>query len=185
MGAPRWRCWSTAVGLVLAVAACGASEAVPNDGGVSKQAEQAGWVLAVRLPSTTIDTADAIPLETTLTWTGAQDRASIWGSGMGAVTFAYTEMGGARRTMDGVLTADCHQYDFVRGIPLAVQPGKGWVTDGNDPNLAFYQAWSNDPVLHLPPGSWHLDVGTDALLAPCDNDAPPLKLAIPIELTVR
>ena len=64
-------------------------------------------------------------------------------------------------------------------------PGKGWAAVADDPNIAFYKAWSADPALHLPVGRWRIVVGTDGLLAPCAANAAVLKVSIPIEITIR
>jgi hypothetical protein len=41
------------------------------------------------------------------------------------------------------------------------------------------------PALHLPAGRWRVVVGAEGMLAPCDANAPQLKVSIPIELTIR
>jgi hypothetical protein len=175
--------------LAVVAAACDVLDPSPSGppGGspVDLRAEGAGFILAVRLPSLTLESLDAIPLETTLTWTGPAATSTVWGSGGGVVTFLYAEVGGAARAMGSVMTADCTPHVFSRNVPVAVPPGKGWGADSSDPNLAFYRAWGSDPVLHLPPGVWRIIVGTDGMLAPCAANAPTLKLSIPIELTVR
>ena len=169
------------------VVACGSVQPAPSADGqaLDLRAEGSGFALEVRLPSATLDSADAIPLQAGLTWIGPAARTQLWASGSGIVTFQYREVGGQRRSIIGVMTSDCRVYDFDQGRPVAVPPGKSWSADGSDPNLAFYKAWGADPALHLPPGHWRIVVGTDALLAPCDLDAPPLKLSIPFELTMR
>ena len=174
-----------ALGAVAMLSGC--DSAAPGPGGepIDLRAQGAGWVLEVRVPSSALLSIDAIDLQTTLTWTGPAAKASIWGSGMGPVTFQYAEVGGAGRQMGGAMTADCAQHEYAQGVPVAIPAGKGWLTDGSDPNLAFYQAWSNDPALHLPAGTWKLVVGTDGMLAPCDINAPTLKLSIPFVLTLR
>jgi len=177
------------VGVALLAAGCDAAGPEParTSGGsaLDLRSEQAGFVLEVHLPSTAFTIEDTIPLETTLTWTGPKAKTTVWGSGSGLVTFLYGELGGAGRSMGGVMTADCHAYDLQRNVPLVVPPGKGWSTVGEDPNLAFYQAWAADPVLHLPSGTWRIVVASDGLLAPCDAAAAPLKQSIPFELTIR
>jgi hypothetical protein len=186
MPGARWRGVVPAVALAVVLAGCGKAEPTSSEASpVALRAEDAGWVLDVRLPSTTLAAVNAIPLETTVTWNGADPQSTIWGSGSGVVTFAYMEIGGGGRSMGGVMNSDCRPHSFTRGVPVAVQPGKGWATTGEDPNIAFYRAWAADPVLHLPAGRWRIVVGAEGMLAPCDANAPKLKLSIPIELTIR
>lgn len=181
-----WRGVVPAIALAVILAGCGTAEPTPGEASpVALRAEQAGWVLDVRLPSTTLAAVDAIPLETTLTWNGAAAQNAIWGSGSGVVTFSYAEIGGAGRSMGGVMNSDCRPHPFTRGVPVPIPPGKGWATTGEDPNLAFYRAWAADPALHLPAGRWRVVVGAEGMLAPCEANAPQLKLSIPIELTIR
>jgi len=181
----------TALAAVLLVAlgatACGgAPTATDEPHAVGGRVEQAGFVLEVVLPSETYAAADAIPVRTTLTWTGAPGAGRIWGSGMGPVTYGYQEIGGAGRSMGGVMTADCAMKEFPTGEPVIIPVGKSAGWSGDDPNAAFYAAWSRDPLLHLPSGHWQVRVGLGGMLAPCDANAPTLEAAVgPIDLFIR
>jgi hypothetical protein len=171
----------------LAAVACGAGTG-PSDEPhlVGCRVEQAGWVLEVVLPSDRYAPTDAIPVQTTVTWTGAPGRGSIWGSGSGPVSFLFLEIGGAGRTMNGAMTSDCAQRDFAAGEPVTIPLGKsgGWTAE--DPNAAFYQAWYRDPLLHLPSGHWQLRVSLDGMLAPCDANAARLDATVgPIDLLIE
>ena len=178
------------VAAVLAFAGCsdlapGASVATSGPP-IEHRAEDQGFVLVVSVPSGELVEGDPIPIETTLTWTGAAPKASIWGSGMGPVAFVVQEVGGRQRAMGGVMTADCAKKAFDRGVPLVVpvQKSTGW--SGDDPNAEFYRAWQADPAFRLPAGTWRLDVSVSGYLAPCDVNADSFELRVPpIGLSVK
>jgi hypothetical protein len=183
---------STALAAALVVAMAGCSSPAPSSpstGGsqpIDARVESNGFVLRVALPSATYDSADPIPVETTITWVGPAPIGRIWGSGSGPAFFAFKEVGGAGREMSGPVTADCAVHDFPAGVPVAIPLRKGASWTDKDPNAAFYRAWSQDPVLRLPPGTWQLRVSAGGLLAECSAAAPPFEAALPpIELVIR
>ncbi len=191
MARPRAAGLALAIGLLFAAgvvaAGCDASpDPVDAPVPIGIRAENQGFLLQVSLPSQAFASADAIPVTTTLTWTGPAARASIWGSGSGPVEFLITEVGGGRRSMGGAMTADCRPSSYPRGVPVDVPLVKSGGYSGDDPNAAFYQAWYADPVLRLPAGRWQLRVTAIGFLAPCAAGAPELDLATaPIELLIR
>lgn len=171
--------------LIVAVSGCdlGATDEPTAIGG---RTTAAGFVLEVRLPSQTFAAIDAIPVATTLTWTGQPGEGRIWGSGSGPVTFAIEEVGGGRRMMGGAMTADCRMTDFPAGVPTEIPFRKSGGWPAEDPNADFYTAWFKDPVLHLPAGRWKLTVSAGGFLAPCEQGARALQASVgPIEILVR
>lgn len=178
---------SLAAVVVLVAAACDTGPSA-TDGPIAIGGRVAaeGFVLEVRLPAQTYAPTDAIPVTTTLTWTGAPGGGRIWGSGSGPVSFTFTEVGGARRMMGGAMTADCGMKEFGQGVATVIPIGKsvGWT--GEDPNAAFYQAWFKDPVLHLPTGHWQMAVSVGGYLAPCELGARTIEAALgPIDIVIR
>jgi hypothetical protein len=144
-----------------------------------------GFVLETTLPRLTWRSDEAIQVATTLTYAGPDARTSVWGSGSGVVEFQLQELTG-NRSVGAPMTADCHQWDYVRNVPLSIPypKGAGWSED--DPNALFYKAYTADPLLHLPPGRWRITIDTVGSLLPCDRNAPSLGLKLPpIELEVR
>lgn len=174
--------------LVFLVAAACDTGPAPTDEpvAVGGRIVASGFVLEVRLPAPAYAPTDAIPVTTTLTWTGAPGGGRIWGSGGGPVSFLFTEVGGAGRTMGGLMTADCAMHEFAPGVATAIPLGKGAAWTAEDPNAAFYQAWSNDPVLHLPVGHWQLRASVSGFLAPCEMGAKTIEAAVgPIDILIR
>jgi hypothetical protein len=179
---------SLAVVLVLLVAVgCDADPAATDlPTAVGGRVVADGFILEVRLPSAAYAPEDAIPLGATVTWTGEPGRGRIWGSGMGPVSYFFTEVGGAKRVMGGAMTADCTMKEFAAGVPTAVPLRKSGAWTDKDPNGPFYQAWFKDPLLHLPTGRWHVSVTLGGYLAQCALDAKAIEAVIgPIEIIVR
>ena len=173
--------------LAVAVSGCDVGSTTSDEPmAIGGRATAAGFVLEVRLPSQTVAAIDAIPVATTLTWTGAPGQGRIWGSGSGPVTFAIEEVGGGRRTMGGAMTADCAMRDFPAGVPTEIPFRKSGGWTGEDPNADFYAAWFKDPLLHLPAGRWKLTVSVGGYLAPCERGARAIEAAVgPFEILVR
>jgi hypothetical protein len=180
--------WPIAGLLLSALVGCGSPQSISSGepAAVGGRVEANGFVLDVHLPASTFASGDAIPITTTFTWVGPAPAATIWGSGMGPVTFGFSEVGGQRRAMGGVMTADCSPKEFQRGVPVAIPLMKSGAYDGNDPQADFYRAFFADPLLHLPPGQWQLRVSAGGYLKPCDMAAPTVELNVPvIALEVR
>lgn len=173
--------------VVLVVASCDTGPSSTDEpAAIGGRVVAEGFVLEVRLPTRTFAPTDAIPVTTTLTWTGGPDRGRIWGSGGGPVSFTFTEVGGARRMMGGVMTADCKMKEFAPGVATVIPLGKSASWTDEDPNAAFYQAWFREPVLRLPTGRWQLRVSVGGLLAPCELGAKTIEAAVgPIDLVIR
>lgn len=179
--------------VIIAIAVAGVSVAcssqesdTPGASPISVRAEAKGFVLEVSVPGGPLSSSDEIRLPTRLTWMGAAPNASIWGSGMGPVSFVLTEVGGRRRTMGGVMSADCSQREFARGVAADVPFQKAGAYSENDPDAAFYRDYYADPSLHLPVGDWQLQVSASGYLAMCEANAPALELALrPIILAIR
>lgn len=182
------RALATLAGLVSIIGSACAAGPSPADEPVAigGRVVAGGFVLEVRLPTQTFAPTDSIPVITTLTWTGAPGAGRIWGSGSGPVSFMFTEVGGAGRTMGGAMTADCTMTEFAPGVPTAIPLGKSGGWTGDDPNAAFYQAWYKDPALHLPTGHWQLRVAVGGFLVPCEMGAPTIEASIgPIDILIR
>jgi hypothetical protein len=167
----------------LFVVAC-SSEPSPDPSPPTAVAEGKGFVLMMAVPTDHFGEGQAIDVRTTLTWTGPAPRATIWGSGMGPVGFLYEELTGRKRTVGGVMTADCAQHLYDRGVVTPIPIGKsvGWSED--DPDAPFLREFARDPLLHLPAGRWRISADLDGLLAPCDADAPAIKLQAVLEIGV-
>ena len=171
----------------IGAAACGSppSPAAVSGPAFDQKAQANGFVLEVQLSGTTYSAATAIPLATTLTWTGPDEHMVLWGSGMGPVSFTYTELTGARRSIGGVMTADCAPHDFQRGTAHSYPPGKSWAASHDDPNFAFFSAWGQDPELHLPAGDWRIDVLVAASMNACNGGAGAVSMTIPVPVSIR
>ncbi len=172
--------------LILAVAGCDLGPSAEESVAIGARVVAEGFVLDLRLPADTFAPTDAIPVTTTLTWTGAPGAGRIWGSGSGPISFTFNEVGGASRAMGGVMTADCTMTEFAPGVATVIPLGKGAAWTADDPNAVFYEAWSKDPVLHLPIGHWQVRASVGGFLAPCEMGAKSIEASVgPIDILVR
>jgi hypothetical protein len=110
--------------------------------------------LTFDLPKTTWSVADAIAGTATLALLGG-GSVELGGSGQGLFGFAFDEIGG-RRHMVPAWTADCRPYRLEAGQPMTSAILKSGGFAGDDPEAAFYRAFFQDPLLHLPAGQWRI-----------------------------
>lgn len=190
MGRRRGLLGLAAVAATAALAAaCGSGQPgslLPASPPITRVGDAQGFSLHVTLPASTFAAGEVIPISTTVTWNGPADSARIFGSGMGPVAFLVAEVGGAGRTMGGVMTADCAVKAYSRGVPVAIPLQKSGAYQENDPQAEFYRAWNADPALRLPAGRWQVAVSLSGYLLPCDQDAPALEIKLaPIDLLVQ
>jgi hypothetical protein len=90
----------------------------------------------------------------TLSVTDGKDR-TLYGSRSGLLFFSYVEVGGTRH-MERGSRLDCRGYAFKAAEPMTQRLAKSLGWDSTDPNAAFYQAFSDDPQIHLPAGTWDI-----------------------------
>jgi hypothetical protein len=136
------------------------------------------------VPADHFAVGQAIDVRTTLTWTGGAPNVTIWGSGMGPVGFLFEELTGPKRTIGGVMTSDCSRHSYDRGVATAIPLGKSAAWGPDDPDAAFFQEFSADPVLHLPAGRWRITADLSGYLAQCDANAPGISLKAVLEIEV-
>jgi hypothetical protein len=138
-----------------------------------------GFVLEMSMPKAVYAAGEPIPVTTTLTWTGADPRTTVWTFGGGPVTFEIKQLDGPLFAEGAVHTADCGPKEFARDVvnPIPFQKSGAW--DHGDPNAAFYRQYFADPVLRLPPGRWQLRVGTVGQIGACEAGAPSMSMDLP------
>ena len=170
--------------LVLAALLGGCSSDPAAETPLTTVAQGQGFVLAVALPTDHFTSGQAIDVRTTLTWTGPAPNVTIWGSGMGPVGFLFEELTGRQRKIGGVMTADCSQHSYVRGVATPIPLGKSAAWTAADPDAAFFQAFAKDPLLHLPAGRWRITAELSGYLAECAMDAPGVSLKAVLEIGV-
>jgi hypothetical protein len=160
------------------------SEASPDASPPTATAEGQGFVLVMAVPTDHFAPGQAIDVRTTLTWAGAAPNVTIWGSGMGPVGFLFEELTGRKRTIGGVMTSDCSRHSYDRAVATAIPLGKSAAWSADDPDTAFFQDFSSDPVLHLPAGRWRITADLSGYLAQCAMDAPAVSLKAVLEIGV-
>jgi hypothetical protein len=174
--------------VLVVVAACGQSpEPSPTGLPFLVEGRDAGFAMSMRLGSDVVDAGAPIDLSAVLMWEGANPTATIWGSGMGPVSFGLTQIDGDI-ALGGIMTADCGPHEFKRLVPVAVPYRKsgGWTDE--DPNADFYRSFfadPNDPVLRLPAGQWRVTAMASGYLQPCEMNAPAVDIKLEANLLVR
>ena len=94
------------------------------------------------------------------------------------------EIGGARH-LESAMTADCREYQIAVDEPLVVTYQKSGGFIGDDPNAPFYRQFLEDPLLHLPPGRWALDVDAQLTMPQGCGEGRDVHLHASVTVTVQ
>jgi len=173
------------VAIVVAVLVGGCStDPSPDATPPTAVAQGQGFVLTMAVPTDHFAVGQAIDVRTTLAWTGPAPNVTIWGSGMSPVGFLFEELTGRHRKIGGLMTADCSQHSYVRGVATPIPLAKTAAWSGDDPDAAFFQEFTKDPLLHLPAGRWRITADLGGYLAQCAMDAPGISLQAVLEIGV-
>ena len=179
------------VALAVVLVACGTTEpVVATKTLLVAEARDAGFELRVMVPGETFVAGQPISLLATLTWTGAEPTATIWGRAGDAVTFRLVQTNG-NLEMGGLTSLECEPRKFDWGVPVEVPFRRSGSWSAADPNAAFYQSFFGPPgvpnkdPLSLPAGRWQIIGIVRAYLEACRFDAPRLELLAPLEIVVR
>ena len=171
--------------IVVAALLCGCStEPSPDATPPTAVAQGQGFVLAMALPTDHFAPGQAIDVRTTLAWTGRAPNVTIWGSGTGPVGFLFEELTGRHRKMGGLMTSDCSNHSYARGVATPIPLAKTASWNGDDPDGAFFEEFAKDPLLHLPTGRWRITAELGGYLAQCAMDAPGISLQAVLEIGV-
>lgn len=172
----------------LLVVACGEpgpdGSEPPTGTPIVREGVADGFRLVLRVGSDVYDAGAPIDVGATLTWTGPADRATVWGSGSGVVSFVLQQLDGPL-AVGGLMTADCGPHEFERLVPVPIPFTKSGGFSADDPNAGFYRAFLADPVLRLPAGTWRIGATASGFLEPCEMDAPTLDVALQADVLVR
>jgi hypothetical protein len=155
-----------------------ASAAVPS-GGQLVSVEQDGFRLELWTDRTSYTAGEPISIGATLTYIGPDDSVTLYHPDP-MVTFDLVELGGSR-SMGGAVRDVCAPTVVNKGEPIQIPYTKSAAWTGEDPNATFYQAWIQDPLLHLPAGSWNVLVQGQFRLGDCGQ---PLDIGTKLTVTV-
>ncbi len=137
-----------------------------GDGPVVDQADDGVFRLQLSAARRTYSPTEAIEPVATVTYLGPADQVRIYHGGQ-VVGWVIEEVAGSR-TMGGGMTDPCIPDVVRRDAPLVVPFGKSGTI-----GATFDQAWFDDPVLHLPVGTWRIraftTISTDEAPAPSDG----------------
>lgn len=150
-------------------------------GPVTVSVTRDGYRLVLTMPTTTVPGSEPVTGEAVLTTVDGRE-ADIAGSGGGVIGFAYREIGGTR-SMDGPMTADCapHRIPAGAGLHRALYPSAAWTED--DPNAAFYRAFTQNPEIRLPAGAWQITAVAVFMGAGCTKPQHVLEVSTVVVVT--
>ena len=124
----------------------------------------------------------AITIHTTLTYTGDPAHVVVAGSGSGLVIFGVEQEGGD--SVIGVASADCHQYDFTSGeaVDYPFAKSGGYVPGAS--GAGFAEQYLNDPLLHLPAGTWRIHAWFTGYIGGCSQSTRhQFETSVPVVIT--
>lgn len=114
-------------------------------------------------------------------YAGPEPAVQIAVSGGGLVTFTGRQLDGRLR-VGGISPMSCQQLVIDRGVPIDEPIDKGATWPETDPDAAFYQAWTRDPVYWLPKGTWEISAIADFALGDCSGPRRRLSAQLTIEI---
>jgi hypothetical protein len=144
--------------VALVIAGCSAGPTTPADrlpDPTHSTIEDGRFQLTFVVARTTLRPGDAIEGVATLRLLQPGPGA-LSGSGTGVLAFSFHEVGGAGRTVDPVFTADCVPHRISVERPITSTIIKSGAVSGSEPDAAFKQSFLDDPLVHLPIGTWDI-----------------------------
>jgi len=173
------------VAIVVAVLVGGCStDPSPDATPPTAVAQGQGFVLTMAVPTDHFAVGQAIDVRTTLAWTGPAPNVTIWGSGMSPVGFLFEELTGSHRKIGGLMISNCSNHSYARGVATPIPLAKTAAWSGDDPDAAFFQEFTKNPLLPLPAGRWRIIADLGGYLAQCAMDAPGISLQAVLEIGV-
>ena len=149
---------------------------IGTTGPVTATAEDGMFRLELTTPRGIYGPDDAIEPVATVTYLGPDADVRIFHS-THPIGFLIEEVGG-ERTAGGGTRLPCRSTHLMKGEPFA-QPF--W--KGGSPDEPFDQAWYEDPVLRLPPGTWRIVAMLNSKVGDgCTGEAHRLEVANVIQV---
>jgi hypothetical protein len=140
------------------------------------------YQLTVTSPRATWGTDEAIEVEATLKYLGAEQEVTLRGPGSGLIGFSLEELTGDR-IMGAAFNADCAPHTISPSEPISTPFIKSGGYSPDEPDAAFWEAFFADPELRLPAGEWEIIAGA-AFDEGDDCTTSPTYLTVAITLTV-
>ncbi len=153
MGASR-RLRQSRLAAVLAFAVVAATACSPTPTPVVASARDGPFSLELRAPYPRWRAGQPIDVSIRLAYDGPGSEVTVHGSGSGLVLPSLRQLDG-RLNMGAVGQADCVPYTLQRG-QNEIDFAHSIAFPGDDPDAAIYEAYSADPLLHLPAGTWRI-----------------------------
>lgn len=150
-----------------------------STGPVAARADDGMFRLELVTPHGTYGPNDAIEPVATVTYLGPDVTRRI-DEIPGRVIFRIEEIGGDRM-MNSAVGPACHKGIVTRDVPTVIPFRKSGTFD-----TGFDRAWFDDPVLHLPPGTWRIEASLVVSLGDENSicDGEPHDLVVTNDITV-
>lgn len=145
-----------------------------SPGPATGSSEDGMFRLELSTPRGTYGPDDAIEPIATVTYLGPKSSETIYHAAS-PVGFLIQEVGGARQ-MDGGMDEPCLNTAVERDVPIAYSFEKAGTTEHG-----FDRAWYEDPVLHLPVGTWRIRAYLDAAVADRTADCGGVRHRLEVE----
>jgi hypothetical protein len=152
----------------------------PNNGPVMTTDTDGAFELTVRSAHGHVPDGEPIDVEASLTYQGPDPTVEICHDRGGPIMFGIRE-----KVFGAIDLTPANQLVFAhstltRDIPLVKPFAKSGSFPGDDPAAASFRAFFADPVLRLPPGTWHIY----AVAASCSSGPLHFNLNAGVEIIV-
>ena len=109
---------------------------------------------------------------------------ALSGSGTGVLAFSFHEVGGAGRAVEPVFRADCVPHRIGVGQPITSTIVKSGAVSGSEPDAAFKRSFLDDPLVHLPIGTWDITAQAGFVDgANCEGQGHSIRAAVRVLVT--
>ncbi|MBI3746539.1 MAG: hypothetical protein HY264_08495 [Chloroflexi bacterium] len=139
---------------------------------VSATTTKGDFTLTISSPKDRYATDEAIDVLASLAYgpAGAVGIAHGLGADDGPLSFSVDEPIMGDLHLGGGIRTACRVSTLAHDTPIEARFTKGGAFDGADPLASPFMAYLSDPVLRLPPGTWHLRVNAGFALGSCGDD---------------
>ena len=144
-----------------------------DNGAAIGESKDGPFDLMIRSPKAAYEQNEPIQITGSLMYNGPQTAVGIahaLGADEGPLVFSIDEPVLGDLRLATVVPQPCLHSELRRDVPLAASFAKGGVWDGDDPQASAYLAYVQDPVLRLPPGTWHARVTASFSVGDCSSN---------------
>ena len=172
------------VAMALLLIACGPAPS-PSPVGAAEPViafdEQGQFRLELEFPKATYTAGEEIEAVARLRFAGP-GAIEVAGPAGGLINFSLDEVDGPRNA-GFAQDAACAAYGIDATEPYTTGLKKSGATFTGDPNRAFMEAFWDDPVYRLPPGTWDISASSSFVGKGCNPPTTELSASVRIVVT--